>query len=77
MSHLVYIQTYYNPTFSIFVSTAATSAENVDTSFIEDAVHELLNARRVLRASYAHGFYLTGNKDKKAIFESMQVALVL
>ncbi|CAH3191983.1 unnamed protein product [Porites evermanni] len=48
------------------------SADNVDTSFIEDAVHELLNARRVLRASYPYGYYLTGNKDKKAIFESMQ-----
>ncbi|XP_078345058.1 ankyrin repeat and IBR domain-containing protein 1-like [Oculina patagonica] len=54
------------------METAATSAENADTAFIEDAVHELLNARRVLRASYAYGYYLTGNKDKKAIFESMQ-----
>ena len=54
--------------------TAATSAENADTSFIEDAVHELLNARRVLRASYPYGYYLTGHKDKKAIFESMQVS---
>lgn len=51
---------------------AATSAENTDTSFIEDAVHELLNARRILRTSYAYGFYLTGNKDKKVIFESLQ-----
>ena len=54
----------------------AASADNVDTSFIEDAVHELLNARRVLRASYPYGYYLTGNKDKKAIFESMQVSVV-
>lgn len=54
------------------METAATSAENADTSFIEDAVHGLLNARRVLRASYAHGYFLTGNKDKRAIFESMQ-----
>lgn len=54
------------------METAATSAENADTSFIKDAVHELLNARRVLRASYPYGFYLAGNKDKKAIFESMQ-----
>ena len=39
-------------------------------------MHELLNARRVLRASYPYGYYLTGNKDKKAIFESMQVSVV-
>ena len=38
-------------------------------------MHELLNARRVLRASYPYGYYLTGNKDKKAIFESMQVSV--
>ena len=36
-------------------------------------MHKLLNARRVLRASYPYGYFLTGNKDKKAIFESMQV----
>lgn len=54
------------------METAATSVENADTSFIEDAVHGLLNSRRVLRASYAYGFFLTGNKDKRVIFESMQ-----
>lgn len=52
---------------------AATSFENPDTSFIEDAVHKLLSARRVLRSSYPYGYFLTGNVDKKAIFESMQV----
>ena len=59
----------------IFLLIAATSADKVDTAFIENAVHELLNARRVLRASYAYGYFLTGNKDKKAIFESMQARL--
>lgn len=54
------------------METASTSVENADTSFIEDAVHKLLSARRVLRSSYPYGFYLTGNKEKKAIFESMQ-----
>lgn len=54
------------------METAATSPENADTSFIEDAVHKLLSARRVLRSSYPYGYYLTGHKDKKAIFESMQ-----
>lgn len=54
------------------METAATSFENPDTSFIEDAVHKLLSARRVLRSSYPYGYFLTGNMDKKAIFESMQ-----
>lgn len=40
-------------------------------------MHELLNARRVLRSSYPYGYYLTGNNDKKAIFESMQVSVVV
>ena len=52
---------------------AAALPENADTTFIEGGIQELLRARRVLRASYAYGYFLTGNSDKKAIFESMQV----
>ena len=62
-------------TEQLFLCSAATSVENADTSFIEDAVHGLLNSRRVLRASYAYGFFLTGNKDKRVIFESMQASV--
>lgn len=57
----------------LFDWLTAASVENADTSFIEDAVHKLLSARRVLRSSYPYGYFLTGNMDKKAIFESMQV----
>ena len=62
-------------TEQLYLCSAATSVENADTSFIEDAVHGLLNSRRVLRASYAYGFFLTGNKDKRLIFESMQASV--
>ena len=62
-------------TEQLFLCSAATSVENADTSFIKDAVHGLLNSRRVLRASYAYGFFLTGNKDKRVIFESMQASV--
>ncbi|XP_031559595.1 ankyrin repeat and IBR domain-containing protein 1-like [Actinia tenebrosa] len=49
-----------------------TSLDGVDTSFVEDAVRELLKARRVLKASYAYGYFLDGSKEKKTIFEFMQ-----
>lgn len=45
------------------------SQENIDTSFIEDAVSQLLMSRRVLRASYGYGFFLVGSKDKKTPYE--------
>jgi ankyrin repeat/IBR domain-containing protein 1 len=50
-----------------------TSLDGVDTKFVEEAVRELLKARRVLKASYAYGFFLVGSKEKKTIFEFMQV----
>lgn len=46
-----------------------------DTTFIEDAVHELLKTRRILKCSYPYGFFLEPKSTKKEIFELMQVKL--
>ena len=45
----------------------------VDLSFIRDAVKELLKCRRVLKATYCYGYYITGLVSKKQ-FEHMQVS---
>lgn len=45
-----------------------------DTTFIEDAVHELLKTRRILKCSYPYGFFLEPKSTKKEIFELMQVS---
>ena len=66
---------------SICTLSPAVAPESTDTSFIEDAVSQLLMSRRVLKASYGYGFFLVGNKEKKTpyeqekktIFELMQV----
>ncbi|CAF1628062.1 unnamed protein product [Rotaria magnacalcarata] len=42
------------------------------TKFIEDAIKELLRARRVLRCSYVYGYYLENSGHKKMIFEFIQ-----
>jgi hypothetical protein len=42
--------------------------------FIEDAVRELLKARRVLCGSYVYGYYLEDNGYNRAMFECMQVS---
>lgn len=44
-----------------------------DTTFIEDAVQELLKTRRILKCSYPYGFFLEPKSTKKEIFELMQV----
>ena len=44
-----------------------------DTTFIEDAVLELLKTRRILKCSYPYGFFLEPKSTKKEIFELMQV----
>ncbi|XP_036452245.1 ankyrin repeat and IBR domain-containing protein 1 isoform X2 [Colossoma macropomum] len=46
-----------------------------DTTFIEDAVHELLKTRRILKCSYPYGFFLEPKSTKKEIFELMQTDL--
>ena len=44
-----------------------------ETKFVEDAVLQLLKARRVLKCSYVYGYYLAETGYKKPIFEFMQV----
>uniref|UniRef100_A0A3B3C821 Ankyrin repeat and IBR domain-containing protein 1 n=1 Tax=Oryzias melastigma TaxID=30732 RepID=A0A3B3C821_ORYME len=46
-----------------------------DTTFIEDAVHELLKTRRILKCSYPYGFFLEPKSTKKEIYELMQTDL--
>lgn len=50
-------------------------SRQLDLSFIQDAVQELLKCRRVLKATYCYGYYLTGIISKKQ-FEHMQVSIV-
>ncbi|XP_050795461.1 ankyrin repeat and IBR domain-containing protein 1 isoform X2 [Gopherus flavomarginatus] len=46
-----------------------------DTTFIEDAVQELLKTRRILKCSYPYGFFLEPKSTKREIFELMQTDL--
>ncbi|XP_064598005.1 ankyrin repeat and IBR domain-containing protein 1-like [Liolophura sinensis] len=48
---------------------------NEETRFVEEAVHQLLKARRVLKCSYVYGYYLDGPGYKKIVFEFMQTEL--
>nr|KAG5714730.1 hypothetical protein BaRGS_000218 [Batillaria attramentaria] len=48
---------------------------NAETQFVEDAVRQLLKARRVLKCSYIYGYYLDGPGYKKIVFEFMQTEL--
>lgn len=48
---------------------------NTETRFVEDAVQQLLKARRMLKCSYVYGFYLDGPGYKKIVFEFMQTEL--
>ena len=45
-----------------------------ETKFVEEAVHQLLKARRVLKFSYVYGYYLDGPQYRKLVFEFMQVS---
>ncbi|XP_028326538.1 ankyrin repeat and IBR domain-containing protein 1-like [Gouania willdenowi] len=49
--------------------------EPPDTTFIEDAVLELLKTRRILKCSYPYGFFLEPKSTKKEIYELMQTDL--
>ncbi|KAL4216921.1 Ankyrin repeat and IBR domain-containing protein 1 [Mactra antiquata] len=46
-----------------------------ETKFVEDAIHKLLKARRVLKYSYVYGYYLDGPPYRKIVFEFMQTEL--
>jgi hypothetical protein len=54
-------------------TSGAVALNDNDHLFIEDAINELLKARRILRASYVYGFYLDASFSlKKFIFELIQ-----
>lgn len=59
----------------MILAKAFTDADtaNLETKFVEDGVHQLLKARRVLKCSYVYGYYLEETGYKKPIFEFMQV----
>ncbi|XP_055512119.1 ankyrin repeat and IBR domain-containing protein 1-like isoform X5 [Leucoraja erinacea] len=59
------------------LSRALKGVEGVspDTTFIEEAVLELLKTRRILKCSYPYGFFLEPKSTKKEIFELMQTDL--
>ncbi|XP_077997276.1 uncharacterized protein LOC144450510 [Glandiceps talaboti] len=61
----------------LILAKAVTDTANAssETQFIEDAINELLKARRVLKFSYAYGYYLEDDGRTKTIFEFMQTEL--
>ncbi|KFM70294.1 Ankyrin repeat and IBR domain-containing protein 1, partial [Stegodyphus mimosarum] len=48
------------------------SLTNVNMSFLQDAIYELLRARRILCGAYVYGYYLEDNGYNKTIFEYLQ-----
>lgn len=65
----LYFPVFVNP---LFLKTG--EAGPPDTTFIEDAVLELLKTRRILKCSYPYGFFLEPKSTKKEIYELMQVS---
>ncbi|XP_074650800.1 ankyrin repeat and IBR domain-containing protein 1-like isoform X2 [Tubulanus polymorphus] len=61
----------------MILARAVTDQEtaNDETKFVEDAVHQLLRGRRVLKCSYVYGYYLDDSGYKRTIFEFMQTEL--
>ena len=57
------------------VTLTPDSVSGNETKFVEDAVLQLMKARRVLKCSYVYGYYLEESGYKKPIFEFMQVSL--
>ncbi|XP_070570683.1 ankyrin repeat and IBR domain-containing protein 1-like isoform X2 [Ptychodera flava] len=59
------------------LAKAVTDSANAssETQFIVEAINELLKARRVLKFSYAYGYYLEDDNRTKTIFEFMQTEL--
>lgn len=59
--------------FETIINAIMQTDTEVDARFIEDAIRELLRARRILRSSYVFGFYLDSTRTyKKFIFEFIQ-----
>ena len=56
-----------------YVQILISATAKDETKFVEEAVHQLLKARRVLKCSYVYGYYLDGPQYRKLVFEFMQV----
>ncbi|XP_055938301.1 ankyrin repeat and IBR domain-containing protein 1-like [Argiope bruennichi] len=54
---------------------ATASVDQIDMTFLEEAIYELLRARRILCGAYVYGFYLEDNGYNKTIFEFLQSEL--
>ncbi|XP_002734676.1 ankyrin repeat and IBR domain-containing protein 1-like [Saccoglossus kowalevskii] len=61
----------------LILAKAVTDSANAssETKFIEEAINELLKARRALKFSYSYGYYLEDDGRTKTIFEFMQTEL--
>lgn len=58
-------------------SVDSSKLNSISLSFLEEAIYELLRARRILCGAYVYGFYLEDNGYNKTIFEYLQVSLLL
>ncbi|BFZ21952.1 hypothetical protein BsWGS_24991 [Bradybaena similaris] len=69
------LQTVKEKMMKLAEAVTDNATARVETRFVEDAVQQLLKARRVLKCSYVYGFYLDGPGYKKIVFEFMQTEL--
>ncbi|XP_046380179.1 ankyrin repeat and IBR domain-containing protein 1-like isoform X2 [Haliotis rufescens] len=69
------LKTAKNKMMKLAQAVTDTATANTETKFVEDAVHQLLKARLVLKCSYVYGYYLDGPGYKKIVFEFMQTEL--
>ncbi|ESO82483.1 hypothetical protein LOTGIDRAFT_134513 [Lottia gigantea] len=69
------LRTARNKMMKLAEAVTDPATANAETKFVEDAVHQLLKARRVLKSSYVYGYYLDGPGYKKIVFEFMQTEL--
>ncbi|CAH1249206.1 ANKIB1 [Branchiostoma lanceolatum] len=70
-----YLRTAMRKMNDLALAAASTVGnQRVSTRFVEEAIRELLSARRVLKFSYCYGYYV-GDARKRRIFEDIQTEL--
>ncbi|KAI8496115.1 Ankyrin repeat and IBR domain-containing protein 1 [Branchiostoma belcheri] len=70
-----YLRTAMRKMNDLALAAASTVGnQRVSTKFVEEAIRELLSARRVLKFSYCYGYYV-GDARKRRIFEDIQTEL--
>ncbi|CAG5115366.1 unnamed protein product [Candidula unifasciata] len=69
------LQTVKDKMMKLAEAVTDNATAHAETRFVEDAVQQLLKARRVLKCSYVYAFYLDGPGYKKIVFEFMQTEL--